>query len=143
MIYEEYEAIWSKIRKLEKKLFDLINKRDEIFDKTQPESSSFDKEKVDGNNPKDMMVEYVIDTEYLDEKIRQLNQTLDDRYQILRRKREELKLSKHIDDRIYTLRYIERLSVFKIASIVGYERTQVYRKLKKIEKKTNMQQNAT
>ena len=77
------------------------------------------------------------------EKIRQLNKTLDDRYLILRRKREELKLSKHIDDRIYTLRYIERLSVFKIALIVGYDRSQVYRKLKKIEKKTNMPQNAT
>ena len=30
MIYEEYESIWNTIRKKEKELFDLINKRNEL-----------------------------------------------------------------------------------------------------------------
>ena len=143
MIYEEYETIWNKIRKQEKKLFNLIAKRDELFEKTQPQSSKFDKVLVDGKNPTNTLENYIIEKEYLNEKINQLNTTLDDLYQVLKRKREELRLSKHIDDRIYYYRFIERLSVYKIGSLIGYEKTQIYRHLKIIAKKCNMQQNAT
>lgn len=137
MIYEEYEAIWSRIRKIEKELFDLINKRDDLFSMTQPKSSTMDKEIVDGKNPVNAMEEYVIHKEYLNEKINQLNQTLDDRYQILKRKREELKLSKNIYDRIYYLRGIERLSVYRISVIIGYSKEQTYRYLRKMKMTQN------
>ena len=133
MIYEEYELIWSTIRKKEKELFETINKRDELFQKTQPKSSKFDKEKIDSKKFKNMMEEYVIEKEYLDEKIVQLNITLDDRYQVLKRKRDELKQSKNIYDRIYYLRYIERLSVYRISILIGYSKEQTYRYLKKIK----------
>ena len=132
MIYEEYESIWNTIRKKEKELFDLINKRDELFLKTQPKSSKFDKEKVDGNNPTNMMEQYVIQKEYMNEKINQLNQTLDDRYQILRRKRDELRQSKNIYDRIYVYYCIERLSIVKISYLTNYSQSQIYRKLEKM-----------
>ena len=139
MIYEEYEAIWSKIRKLEKELFESINKRDELFDKTQPKSPKFDKEMVDGKNPSNMMEQFVMQQEYYDLKIKQLNQSLDDRYQILNRKREELKRSKNVYDKIYYLRYVERLGVYKISVLVGYSKEQTYRYLRK----TKMTQNDT
>ena len=132
MIYEEYEAIWSKIRKIEKELFELINKRDELFAMTQPKSSKFDKEIVDGKNPVNAMEEYVIQKEYMNEKIVQLNQTLDDRYQILRRKRDELRQSKNIYDRIYVYYCIERLSIVKISYLTNYSQSQIYRKLEKM-----------
>lgn len=132
MIYEEYEAIWSKIRKIEKELFDLINKRDELFDMTQPKSSKFDKEIVDGKNPINTIEQYVIQKEYMNEKIVQLNQTLDDRYQILRRKRDELRQSKNIYDRIYVYYCIERLSIVKISYLTNYSQSQIYRKLEKM-----------
>ena len=137
MIYEEYEQIWSKIRKIEKELFDLINKRDDLFSMTQPKSSQFDKEMVDGKNPINTMEQYVIQKEYLNEKICQLNQTLDDRYQILNRKREELKRSKNLYDKIYYLRFIERLGVYKISVLIGYSKEQTYRYLKKMKMKQN------
>lgn len=137
MIYEEYEAIWSRIRKIEKELFDLINKRDDLFSMTQPKSATMDKEIVDGKNPVNTMEEYVIQKEFLNEKINQLNQTLDDRYQILKRKREELKLSKNIYDRIYYLRGIERLSVYRISVIIGYSKEQTYRYLRKMKMTQN------
>lgn len=132
MIYEEYEAIWSKIRKIEKELFDLINKRDELFDMTQPKSSKFDKEIVDGKNPINTIEQYVVQKEYMNEKIAQLNQTLDDRYQILRRKRDELRQSKNIYDRIYVYYCIERLSIVKISYLTNYSQSQIYRKLEKM-----------
>lgn len=132
MIYEEYEAIWSKIRKIEKELFDLINKRDELFDMTQPKSSKFDKEIVDGKNPINTIEQYIIQKEYMSEKIAQLNQTLDDRYQILRRKRDELRQSKNIYDRIYVYYCIERLSIVKISYLTNYSQSQIYRKLEKM-----------
>ncbi len=137
MIYEEYEAIWSKIRKLEKELFESINKRDELFDKTQPKSPKFDKEMVDGKNPSNMMEQFVMQQEYYDLKIKQLNQSLDDRYQILNRKREELKRSKNVYDKIYYLRYVERLGVYKISVLVGYSKEQTYRYLRKIKMTQN------
>ena len=137
MIYEEYEAIWFKIRKIEKELFELINKRDDLFSKTQPKSSQFDKEIVDGKNPVNTMEEYVIQKEYFNERIEQLNQTLDDRYQILNRKREELKRSKNLYDRIYYLRFIERLGVYRISVMIGYSKEQTYRYLRKMKMTQN------
>lgn len=137
MIYEEYESIWNTIRKKEKELFELINKRDELFIKTQPKSSKFDKEKVDGKKTANMMEEYVIQKEYLNERIMQLNITLDDIYQVLKRKRDELRQSKNIYDRIYYYRIIERLSMYKIAALVGYSKEQTYRYFKKIKMTQN------
>ena len=132
MIYEEYEAIWSKIRKIEKELFDLINKRDELFDMTQPKSSKFDKEIVDGKNPINSMEQYMIQKEYMNEKIVQLNQTLDDRYQILRRKRDELRQSKNIYDRIYYYRLIEKISCKRVALLIPCDISTLYKKIKNI-----------
>lgn len=137
MIYEEYESIWNTIRKKEKELFDLINKRDELFLKTQPKSSKYDKEKVDSKTTRNMMEEYVIQKEYLNERIMQLNITLDDIYQVLKRKRDELRQSKNIYDRIYYYRIIERLSMYKIATLVGYSKEQTYRYFKKIKMTQN------
>ena len=48
MIYEEYEAIRKRISKKEEKLFKLMEKRDNLFAMTQPKSSQFDDEIVDG-----------------------------------------------------------------------------------------------
>lgn len=137
MIYEEYEAIWSKIHKIEKELFEYIDKRNVLFDKTQPKSPKMDKVMVDGKNPTNMMEQYVIQKEYLNEKINQLNTTLDDLYQVLKRKRDELKQSKNIYDRIYYYRIIERLNMYKIASLVGYSKEQTYRYYKKIKMTQN------
>ena len=134
MLYAEYEKMWGIIRKLEKELFDLINERDELFIKTQPKAAVMDKEKVDISFKNNMMENYVIKQEYFNRRIEQLQQSLDDRYQALNRKREELRLSKNMYDRIYYLKYIEKLSTFKIANISGYDRTSVWRHLKKIEK---------
>lgn len=141
MIYEEYEAIWSKIRSIEKKLFEYIDKRNELFDKTQPKSSKFDKVLVDGKNPTNMMENYVIEKEYLGEKINQLNITLDDLYQVLKRKRDELKQSKNIYDRIYYYKIIERLNMYKISILVGYSKEQTYRYFKKIKMTQNDKKN--
>ena len=136
MIYEDYEAIWNKIRKQEKKLFKLIEKRAELFDKTQPKTTQYDKEVVDGKKQTNIQEQYVIQQEYLTQKINQLNTTLDDLYQVLKRKREELKLSKNIYDRIYYYREIEKLSMYKIASLIGYSKEQTYRYYRKIKNDT-------
>lgn len=143
MIYTEYEKMWVVIRKQEKELFELINKRDELFTKTQPKATTLDKEIVDGNNPSNMMESYVIQEEYYTMRIEQLQQSLDDRYQALKRKREELKLSKNICDRIYYLKNIEKLNVFKVSVLVNYSKEQVYRYLRKMNKNIKMTQNDT
>ena len=142
MIYEEYESIWNTIRKKEEELFDLINKRDELFLKTQPKSSKFDKEKVDSKTTRNMMEEYVIQKEYLNERIMQLNITLDDIYQVLKRKRDELRQSKNTYDRIYYYYCIERLSIFKVSCLMNYSESQIYRKLKNMGIEVKMRKNA-
>lgn len=132
MIYEEYEAIWSRIRKIEKELFDLINKRDELFSMTQPKSATMDKEMVDGKNPVNTMEEYVIQKEYYQERIEQLNIMLDDWGQVLRRKREELQLSRNIYDRIYYLRIVEKILPERIATYIPCDTSNVYKIMKNI-----------
>lgn len=132
MIYEEYEQIWSKIRKIEKELFDLINKRDDLFSMTQPKSSQFDKEMVDGKNPINTMEEYLIKKEYYHEKIEQLNLMLDDWGQVLRRKREELQLSRNIYDRVYNLRVVEKILPERIAPLIPCDTSTVYKVMKNI-----------
>ena len=134
MLYVDYEKMWEVIRKQEKELFDLINKRDELFTMTQPKSTTFDKELVDSSHQSNTLEKYVIKEEQITLRINQLNKSIDDRYQALNRKREELRLSKNIYDRIYYLKYIEKLNIYKIATLVNYERTSVWRHLKKIEK---------
>lgn len=132
MIYEEYETIWSKIRALEKKLFRLIDKRDELFENTQPKTTKYDKELVDGKQISNIMEIYVIEKEYLNERIDLLNQTLDDWYQVLKRKRDELKQSKNLYDKMYYYFCIERLSIHKISYLMNYSESQIYRKLEKM-----------
>lgn len=134
MIYEEYEAIWSIIREKEKELFILIPKRDELFEKTQPKSNSYDKELVDGKKQINIQEQYVIQIEYYDIRINQLNKTLDDWYLALGRKKKELQASKNLYDRIYYYRYIERISVKKIARLINYSERQTRRHLDNIEK---------
>lgn len=128
MIYEEYEAIRKKISKKEEKLFKLMEKRDSLFAMTQPKSSQFDDETVDGKNPVNTIEEFVMKDEeqQLSVRIDQLNHLLDDWYQALKRKREELELSKNIYDRIYCYRFIEKLSIEKIAKIIYMSRSRTY-----------------
>jgi hypothetical protein len=142
MIYEEYEDIWNTIRKKEKELFELINKREELFLKTQPKSSKFDKEKVDSKTTRNMMEEYVIQQEYFNDRIMQLNITLDDIYQVLKRKRDELKQSKNTYDRIYYYYCIERLNIYKVSCLMNYSESQIYRKLKSMGIDVKMRKNA-
>ena len=142
MIFEEYEIVWIKIRKIEKELFEYIEKRDILFEKTQPKSPKLDKEMVDGKNPTNLMEQYMIQKEYLNEKINQCNTALDDLYQVLKRKRDELKLSKNLYDKIYYYYCIERLSIYKISYLMSYSESQIYRKLKKMGIEVKMQKNA-
>ena len=134
MIYAEYEKMWAMIRKQEKELFELINERDELFTITQPKATTLDKEIVDGSHTGNILESYVIKQENYTKRIDQLQLSLDDRYQALNRKKKELRLSKNVYDRIYYLKYVEKLSTFKIGKMAGYDRTSVWRYLKKIEK---------
>lgn len=134
MLYIDYEKMWEVIRKQEKELFELMNARDELFTMTQPKATKFDKELVDSSHQSNTLETYVVKEEQCTLRINQLNKSIDDRYQALNRKREELRLSKNIYDRIYYLKYIEKMNIYKIAILVGYERTSVWRHLKKIEK---------
>lgn len=140
MIYEEYEAIRCKIQKKEKKLFNLLEDRDNLFAMTQPKSSSLDKEIVDGKNPINTIEEFVIQDEErkLSVSIVQLNRLLDDWYQALKRKRDELKLSKNIYDRIYCYRLIEKIPCKRVALLIPCDISTLYKKIKNIVDKYPM-----
>lgn len=117
MIYLDYENMWKNIRVLEKKCMELINARDFLYDYVESNSD----EKIEQERKK------------YDKKIKNINKTLDDRYILLNRKRNELKQSKNIYDVVYVYRYIERMSVHNISIRANYSRQQIYRFLKIIE----------
>lgn len=132
MIYEEYEAILSKIQRKEKELFDFINKMDELFSMTQPKSSQFDKEIVDGKNPVNTIEQYVVQKEYYQTKTEQLNIILDNLGQILKRKRDKLQASKNLYDQVYYLRVVEKITPERIAHIIPCDTSSVYKVMKSI-----------
>jgi hypothetical protein len=115
MIYLDYENMWNNIKVLEKKCMELINARDFLYDYVDSD------EKIEQERKK------------YDNKIKNINKTLDERYILLNRKRSELKQSKNIYDVVYVYRYIERMSVHNISIRANYSRQQIYRFLKIIE----------
>ena len=57
---------------------------------------------------------------------------MEDREHLLKIKLEELRASNNVEDKIYLLRFIDRVRVFRIAKMIGYSESQVYRILEKI-----------
>ena len=141
MVFVDYEI--AKLKYLETQgIYDqVITEKEELFSRTQPKGTSFDKELVSSANFGNNFDQYLIEKEkkQIDAKLMEAKELLNERGNLLNVKEKELRASKALYDRIYTMRYIDNVRVMVIARKMSYSESQIYRILDRIEK---MRENA-
>lgn len=136
MVYEEYDLYLWQYRTTLRQFNDILLKKEELFQITQAKAITYDKDKVSGGILSNTLEIYITKKDELkiDEAIDEVKSILDDRERLLKMKEQELRESTHLYDKVYRMRYLDRLSPYTIGEKIGYSKTQVYRILKKISK---------
>lgn len=137
MLYEEYEQYKYKYYLAQESYNELLTIKEKLFAMTQPSSVEYEKDKVMGGSGQNAFDRYLIlkEKEKIDEKLKEAKSILNDRRILLTTKREELKSSEHIYDKIYYLRFVKKVKINKIAAAVGYSEASVYRILRRINQR--------
>lgn len=136
-VYVIYEYFKNKYFDVQKKYDEILREKEYLFSKTQPKAVRIDKGII-ATTPINVFDEYLIEKEKrkIDQRLKEIKAIIEDRAKLLKLKEIELRHSKNIWDRIYTMRYLDNLHIQKIALILNYSQSQVYRKLKKIGRNT-------
>ena len=144
-LYIDYEHIKIKYTALQEQFAHILLEKERLYTKTLPSAIRYDKEKVLSTIDGNPLEEFVINVEdkALDDKIDRFRQLLKDWAVLLEVKEGELRRSKDVYNRIYVLKYLDNYSVSRIAKVLHYERTQIYRKLKQMWKRCNKMQQDT
>lgn len=137
MIYPEYEAYKERFVESQKIFSEALHEKEKLFTMTQPNAIRYDRDKVQTTPSGSVLDRYVIALEEsgIDEKIATVRQLFQDRACLLNLKEQELRQSRDRYDKIYVMKYLEGFSIGRIAKIMNYSRSQVYRILKNIERK--------
>lgn len=132
IIYEKYKKCYYDTQN---RYNEILTEKERLFSITQPKATDYGKEKTSGGKPSNPFDEYLIQKEkkQIDARLKEVKSLLEDRERLLRLKRDELRASNNIHDKIYRYRYIDKMRVQKIVKLVGYSEAQVYRILKVIK----------
>ena len=107
----------------------LEEKKHLFYQKTQPKAAAMNKIMVTNGSNTNKFLDYVERIEELDEKITNLKQIISMLEYYLKRMEMSLRIMKGILEKIFVDRYIDNLSVKKIAIKENYSQSDVYRKL--------------
>lgn len=134
MVWEDYEAARRALKAALKNYEAVIAEQEELFRRTQPQAVRPDKERVSGGKNRDVFADYLAKKDHrkIDTRLKEAREICDARLDILHRIETALKASNDPADRVYRLRYLDRLRVRKIARLVNYSEAQVFRILKAI-----------
>lgn len=134
-VYLEYESYKQKLYAAQKNFDEILKRKEELFDMTQPSSPGMG-ERVSGGEPRNKFDSYLItkEEENLDELLEEARGILEDRVILLESKREELKFSNNLYDKVYYYRYIENYRVNRISKLTNYSESQIFRILNKIKR---------
>lgn len=143
MHYLDYIRYKIKYIESQKTVNDILDEKTLIFQRTQPQSSISDSERVDGGTRVNKTEEYVITLEqrHINERLAEAKAIMMDRLDMLRQKETELRASTRKEDVIYVLKYLDGLGIKEITHQVSYSEAQVYRVLKIIRRNINMIEN--
>lgn len=131
--YEQLKMYTNKY----KELSDLIDREEELFSRTQPGGTDYNKTPVQGHDEKITPMEnYVIRMEHEDiyNKKEHLKAIVSDRYFLYIQAKKELLESEEIEDRIFIMYYINKYSYRKISRMIHYSKSNVGNILEKISK---------
>lgn len=134
MLYLEYAKLRLKVQKLENELDKALDERQEIFERTQPKSVDYKKERVNSQSTVNTNDSYLIALERrrIDERVKEYKSTLNDRETLLGKKESKLRASNNRYDRVYCKIYLDCYKVGAISKELNYSRSQVNRMLKEI-----------
>lgn len=143
MHYLDYIRYKLKYSESQEAVNDILDEKTLIFQRTQPQSSISDGERVDGGTRINKTEEYVIALEqrHINERLAEAKALMMDRLDMLRQKETELRASTRKEDVIYVLKYLDGLNIKDITHQVSYSEAQVYRVLKIIRRNINMIEN--
>ncbi len=135
-LYQEYELFKLKLSETQMRYNRILSEKENLFARTQPQGIKLDYEPVSGGKFVNAFDQYLIDKERakIDERLAEVKSILDDRKELMKLKEDEMRASKDPECKIYCLRYIDRIRVFKISKMVSYSEAQVYRYLDIIKK---------
>ena len=138
MIYPEYEAYKERFLEAQKIFNEALLEKERLFTMTQPNAIRYDQDKVQVSPTGSILDSYVIALEEsgIDDKLETVRQLFEDRERLLSLKERDLRLSRNKYDRIYVMRFLDGMHPNKIARILNYSRSQVYRMLQNINKNT-------
>ena len=136
MVYPEYVEYKSKYEELQTRFASLLLEKEKLFTDTFPRGITYDKDKVQCMPDDNPLERYAVtmDEKQIDEKLDTLRRQIKDWSILIEVKENELRKSRDIPDRIFTLRYLDGVSVSRISSIISYSKKQIYRILGKMDK---------
>ncbi len=131
--YEEYKKKYYEVQMLYN---NILEEKEKLFAKTQPQSTKFDKINVDGGRPSNSFDDYLIikEKKQIDKRLEEIKIISNDRKMLLEEKESELRKSKEWIDKVYVYKYLDNIKVKKIIHLIPYEEAQVYRMLDEIKK---------
>lgn len=140
MLYIEYEQFKTKFYNAQQDFDKILSEKEELFAKTQPQSTKYDKEPVKGGSPSNSFDEYLIAKEkkQIEERLTEARTILNDRKDLLLSKEEELRQSKNEYDIIYKHYFIDCLTIRQIERRIPSSKSEIDRKLQKIKEKLQL-----
>lgn len=135
-MYVKYEEYKKKYEKAQDKYNRLLDDYETIFNLTQPKSTDYSKEKTNGGSTENSFDTYLIkdDKWKIKRRLRQAQELLNGRKILLEQKKEELKNSNNVYDKVYYNRTILNKSATQISYLIPCDRKTVYRYMHDIEK---------
>ena len=129
-VYVIYEDFKNKYFESQNKYDEILREKEYLFSKTQPKAARTDKIII-STSPTNVFDEYLVvkEKKKIDQRLEEIKTIVEDRSKLLKLKEIELRHSKNIWDRIYTLRYLDNLHVKEIATALNYSKIQIYRKI--------------
>ena len=128
--YDQQQELQIALYRLES----LENKRQILFERTQPSTTDYSKEFVEGGVHKDLMTEYVMKIESLDMEIEDLHREIEMLENYLKKMANSLRSMKDHLNKIFVAKYIDDLDVVEIAEKFNYSASHIYRELQIIRK---------
>lgn len=136
MVYIQYAEYKLKYEETQKLYEEILSEKEELFQRTQPGAVNYDMERVRGGTASNKYDEYIEAKEKkrIDERLNEIKSILDERHSLLKQKEKELRKSADVRDKVYTMRILDHVRIYKIANTIHYSEAQIYRILHDINK---------
>ena len=136
-MYIQYEECKRRYEWSYQKYSAILAEKEALFQRTQMQAVDYGKDKVSSSGAGNPFEAYMIEKERLkiDERLLEAQSIMDARAELLEAKKAELRASKDDMDRIYCLTRFDKKKVWIIAKRLSYSQSQIYRKLRIIDKK--------